>query len=354
LIFQYYKARVLLVEDNQFNQELALELLEMQGMVAELAENGLDAVERIAKNQAQDFDIVLMDCQMPVMDGYTATQQIRAAWGEHLPIIAMTANVMAEDIVRAEEAGMNEYIAKPINVDKMMSTIAKWALNIKEKESSMSLVAEAGVENNEAQVNDEMLVSEQLNTEVGLRMLSGNKALYMRLLNRFKESFTNSVNELRGLLENQTIEDATRLAHTIKGTSANIGTLLLQRIAAKIEQHCHANELEAATGLLDELQDSLTQVIADIDSFLVMNQVEVQSSDNQNNEVSEEEFKQRLQVLRDDLGNYDSNSESAFLELLKAMNIEEKQQLNPVASAIENYDFEQALVELNSYYPEQG
>jgi len=347
--------RVLLVEDNQFNQELALELLEIQGMVAELAENGLEAVERIAKNQTKDFDIVLMDCQMPVMDGYTATQQIRSAWGEHLPIIAMTANVMTEDIVRAEEAGMNAYIAKPINVDKMMSTIAKWALNIKEKESSMPLVAEASIENNEAQVNDEMLVSEQLNTEVGLHMLSGNKALYMRLLSRFKESFTNSVNELRGLLENQSIEDATRLAHTIKGTSANIGTLLLQRIAAKIEKHCHANELEAATGLLGELQDSLTQVIADIDSFLAMNQVEVQSSDNQNNEVSEEEFKQRLQVLRDNLENYDSNSESAFLELLKAMSTEEKQQqLNPVASAIENYDFEQALTDLNSYYPEQG
>jgi len=347
--------RVLLVEDNQFNQELALELLEMQGMVAELAENGLEAVERIAKNKAQDFDIVLMDCQMPVMDGYTATQQIRSAWGEHLPIIAMTANVMAEDIVRAEEAGMNGYIAKPINVDKMMSTIAKWALNVKEKQLSTPLAVEAVIENNNIQVNDEMLVSEQLNTQAGLKMLSGNKALYIRLLSRFKESFTDSTVELHRLLESQSIEDAARLAHTIKGTSANIGTVLLQGIAAKIEKHCHANELEAATGLLDELEYSLAQVIADIDSFLAINQTETQPDEIQEDTVSEEEFNQRLQVLRDNLENYDSNSETSFLELLKAVNSEEKrQQLQLVASAIENYDFEQALTELNTYYPEQG
>jgi len=343
--------RVLLVEDNQFNQELALELLEIQGMVAELAENGLEAVERIAKSQ--DFDIVLMDCQMPIMDGYTATQKIRAAWGEDLPIIAMTANVMAEDIVRAEEAGMNDYIAKPINVDKMMSTIARWALNVKGKGSFTQRVAESITDNNDIQVNDGMLVSEHLNTQIGLKMLSGNKTLYIRLLSRFKENFSDSENELRRLLDSQSVEDATRLAHTIKGTSANIGTVLLQGIAAKIEKHCLAKELEAAAGLLGELDDSLAHVITGIDSFLTMNQAELQSTDSQDNDVSEEEFNQRLQVLRDNLDNYDSNSDVSFLELLKAINTEEKkQQLNTVASAIENYDFEQALAELNNYYPE--
>ncbi|MCB1778281.1 MAG: response regulator [Candidatus Competibacteraceae bacterium] len=117
-------AKILLVEDNEFNQELAQMLLEMNGLIVETAENGKEALELL---NTQDFDGVLMDCQMPVMDGYEATRQIREQEKyKDLPVIAMTANTMKEDKEKAFVSGMNDYIAKPINPDVMFATIAKW------------------------------------------------------------------------------------------------------------------------------------------------------------------------------------------------------------------------------------
>ena len=118
-------ARLLLVEDNDMNQELATELLQQAGMTVVIANNGQESLDILAKDAA--FDGVLMDCQMPVMDGYTATREIRKnpAFKE-LPIIAMTANAMAGDREKVIEAGMSDHIAKPLNVAEMYATIAKW------------------------------------------------------------------------------------------------------------------------------------------------------------------------------------------------------------------------------------
>jgi CheY-like chemotaxis protein len=118
-------ARVMLVEDNDMNQELALELLANAGIDVTLAVNGKEAVEKIAADSA--YDGVLMDCQMPVMDGYTATREIRKNPAlKDLPIIAMTANAMAGDREKVIDAGMNDHIAKPLNVAAMFTTMAKW------------------------------------------------------------------------------------------------------------------------------------------------------------------------------------------------------------------------------------
>jgi CheY-like chemotaxis protein len=130
-------AKVLLVEDNDMNQELAMELLANAGMEVVLANHGQEALDILAKDS--NFDGVLMDCQMPVMDGYTATREIRKnAQFKDLPIIAMTANAMAGDREKVLEAGMWDHIAKPLNVGEMFATIAKW---IKPKAGSSSAIA---------------------------------------------------------------------------------------------------------------------------------------------------------------------------------------------------------------------
>ena len=117
-------AHILLVEDNEFNQEVAVALLQQQGIRADLAVNGEEALRMV---QAHDYDGVLMDCQMPVMDGYEATRAIRQLPGRgDLPIIAMTANAMREDIAQALTSGMNDHIAKPINVRDMFSIMGRW------------------------------------------------------------------------------------------------------------------------------------------------------------------------------------------------------------------------------------
>jgi CheY-like chemotaxis protein len=118
-------ARLLLVEDNDMNQELATELLEQAGITIVIANNGQEALDILAKDAA--FDGVLMDCQMPVMDGYTATREIRKNLAyKDLPIIAMTANAMSGDREKVIEAGMWDHIAKPLNVAEMYATIARW------------------------------------------------------------------------------------------------------------------------------------------------------------------------------------------------------------------------------------
>ena len=114
------------MEDNELNREIAVEILQDAGFTMDTAENGLVAVERMKKALPGDYDLVLMDIQMPVMDGYEATREIRGIENpniSNIPIIAMTANAFDEDKQRTQEAGMNGYVAKPIDIPKMLETL---------------------------------------------------------------------------------------------------------------------------------------------------------------------------------------------------------------------------------------
>jgi CheY-like chemotaxis protein len=154
-------ARVLLVEDNDMNQELAMELLANAGIDVTLAVNGQDALDKISAEPR--FDGVLMDCQMPVMDGYTATREIRKNEKyRNLPIIAMTANAMAGDREKVMEAGMNDHIAKPLNVGAMFATIAKW----------IKPAAQHAVSGQKADIATKSIATNAMNTgDVGLNDL---------------------------------------------------------------------------------------------------------------------------------------------------------------------------------------
>lgn len=121
--------RILLVEDNQLNREIAMEILNMQGLCVETAVNGKEAVEMFKQSTVGKYDAILMDIQMPVMNGYEATEAIRAFKREDantIPIFALTANAFITDIVKAQNAGMNGHIAKPIDVEILIKTLQKW------------------------------------------------------------------------------------------------------------------------------------------------------------------------------------------------------------------------------------
>ncbi len=170
-------AKVLLVEDNEINQELALELLANGGIHTELANNGQEAVDKI---ENEDFDGVLMDIQMPILDGYGATRQIRKQERfKDLPIIAMTANAMAGDREKVLEAGMNDHIAKPINVRDMFTTMAKWI-------TSSNKVPEPLQPAVLVDAIDEKPLPDLPGIDIarGLATTDGNHKLYRRLLNK--------------------------------------------------------------------------------------------------------------------------------------------------------------------------
>ncbi|MGR8931550.1 MAG: transporter substrate-binding domain-containing protein, partial [Gammaproteobacteria bacterium] len=183
-------ATILLVEDNEINLELAMELLTSNGLNVEVARDGSQALEVLA---TQDFDGVLMDCQMPVMDGYEATRQIRQLprFGD-LPILAMTANAMAGDREKVLAAGMNDHIAKPINVTELFQTLAKWV-----KPSGSPLPSPVSTSQSKSVTVMQSL--DGIDVAEGLDRVAGNSELYLKLLRRLSESYAHFADEFESL-----------------------------------------------------------------------------------------------------------------------------------------------------------
>jgi CheY-like chemotaxis protein len=246
---------VLLVEDNEMNQELARELLEQAGIRVVLAGNGQEALDILAADRA--FDGVLMDCQMPVMDGYTASLAIRAdAALAHLPVIAMTANAMAGDRDKVLAAGMNDHIPKPLRVAEMFATIARWVVP-GDTGPADALPAAATAE------AAELGPLQGIDTRIGLATTSGNAALYQRLLRRFHDGNADFEVQFRNAQGGQDAAAAARMAHTLKGTAGTIGATAVQAAAARLEHACAeghaAQEIDVA---LQAVLDALSPVLA--------------------------------------------------------------------------------------------
>ena len=250
-------AKVLLVEDNEINQELALELLTSNGIAVEVASDGQEALDLLEK---EDFDGVLMDCQMPVMDGYTATRKLRKQERfKDLPILAMTANAMVGDREKVLDAGMNEHIAKPINIYDMFHTMAKWITA-----SNPVAVIEAV---NEVKVDDvleeevEIPTMEGIDVEDGLKRVAGNRKLYRKILLKFRDSQANVVSEVKTALDDDDLELATRTAHSLKGVAGNIGAFDLQVAAQNLEAELNQGKTYGLEPLFEAVNAQLAQIL---------------------------------------------------------------------------------------------
>jgi len=228
-IQQICGAKILLVEDNLLNQELAVALLEKNKIRVMVVNNGKEALDVLEKEQ---FDAILMDIQMPVMDGFEATQQIRKS-NSNIPIIAMTANVMIKEQRRAFDVGMNDYLGKPINVREMFSTLSKW-INLENRQTS-------AIENKEKSLDLSALKPfdhfKQINFRQALYNLDNDIDLYYAILDTFVNDHANAINEYQTYYQNHQFEECIRSIHSLKGVSANIGAEKLS-LAAKNLEHC--------------------------------------------------------------------------------------------------------------------
>jgi two-component system, sensor histidine kinase and response regulator len=253
-------ARILLVEDHPLNQELARELLRRAGMDVVLAENGQDALARLA--DSGPFDGVLMDCQMPVMDGYTATERLRAnpAW-QKLPVIAMTASALVEDRDRALASGMNAHITKPINVELMLRTMAQWIVVRTAAKFEPESPAEPAWPPSGA--------SEVIDTSDGLARCMGKASLYRRLLHGFREAKTGFPAQLKAALAQQRHEEAHRAVHDLKGLAGTIGATTLHGSAQDLQKALAPDTAGPVfdAALAAALAD-LERVLRDIDRLL--------------------------------------------------------------------------------------
>jgi len=250
-------SRLLLVEDNYVNQEVAKEILASAGFVVDLRENGLDAVQAV---QEHDYDIVLMDVQMPVMDGLEATRQIRALGGRFtkLPIIAMTAHALSGDSDKSIAAGMNAHLTKPIDPGNIFKTIANW---ITPTQKDISDSTGTGNEQNVDTETDSLPDLPGIDVADGLARLRGNKAAYRRILIGFRDKQTDAASRLEAFIGQHEWEEAASLAHTLKGSGGNLGAKCLYSDAAAMEQACRAADAEAVQSKLTALCASLAEVI---------------------------------------------------------------------------------------------
>ena len=222
---------LLVVEDNYINQEVAKGLLENMGLTIQIANNGQEGVEAV---RAGNFDVVLMDIQMPIMDGLEACKIIRKQYdATTLPVIAMTADAMVEDEARSLAAGMNAHLSKPIDPDLLYKTLLQF---LPSEDENTTITHIAGV-----------------NLEQALKHLAGNTDLLMRLLQQFEKSHADDVTTLRRLLNQGDSATAKKLIHTLKGVAGNLGIEKLHQAAKELESEMNENNLQQLEALLAEV-----------------------------------------------------------------------------------------------------
>jgi CheY-like chemotaxis protein len=261
-------ARILLVEDNELNQEVALELLKEAGLVVDLAENGKIALDRL---NVEQYDLVLMDMQMPIMDGVTATLEMRKRPAlKELPVVAMTANAMKADRDRCLAAGMNDHISKPIEPEDLWKALLQWIA----PRPSGKLSAYERLHPQEDQVLPSSI--DGLDMASGLRRMLGRKHVYVEMLRRYVVAQKSVLADIHEAVVCDDFAKAERLAHTLKGASGTIGAAAVQHLAAEFEEAIKRHLSRANLGLhLSAIRVPLEKLLADLERLMPAGRAEI-------------------------------------------------------------------------------
>ena len=243
---------VLLVEDNEINCQVATELIEITGAQVTIAENGLLALSLLTEKKISP-DLVLMDIQMPEMDGYEATRKIRENKSlVSLPVIGLTAHALAEEQMKCFNAGMNDHVSKPINPEILYAAIQRWCVSgpVNEENNNSRIVKKP----------EDFPAIKGINTDEGLIRTGGNTELYKKLLKMFISEQKETAVNIRNSLSEGKVDEAERYAHGIKGVAGNIGATALFLSAEALEKAIRGDNQIAET-ILDEFSLRLSEVI---------------------------------------------------------------------------------------------
>ncbi|MCL2022421.1 MAG: response regulator [Betaproteobacteria bacterium] len=340
-------ARILLVEDNELNQQVASEILQDAGFVVNVVENGKAALEEMRKISGQPYDLIFMDVQMPVMDGLEAAWRLRAQ-GETCPIIAMTANAMPGDREKCLEAGMNDYVTKPIEPEQLSQALLRW---IKPRPENMKKDNDTPEE-----VADEVVLPRQipgLDIELGLRRVLGNPFLYRNILHKFLAGHREVSSRLRGILvgnrDENAWKEAHRLIHTLKGAAGTIGSVEVAKRAGELERLMleRSNDWPKPLATLDEVLEPLLLGLEDYFRQLPDEEKESQLP----SEITDETV-EMLECLFRLIEENDAEAVDMVTGLRSRLKeMLGKKQFAALNSALEVFDFEGAQAVLRPFIP---
>ncbi|MCX7173054.1 MAG: response regulator [Proteobacteria bacterium] len=329
-------AHILLVEDNDLNQEVAGEILRDAGFTVDIADNGQIAVDMVRRSA---YDIVLMDMQMPVMDGVTATVEIRKLdQFRELPIVAMTANAMQQDRDRCIAAGMQDFVTKPIEPDQLWTALLRW---VKPRQAAATEAP---------RVKPDSTANADLPTDIagldvanGLRRVLGKKSLYLSMLRKFVAGQRHAVNDVKTALAADDWGTAERLAHTTKGVAGNIGAGEVQALAAAVEQAVKEHQPpEAIDAAVAALAPRLEQLIAEIAASLPAEEGKAVVV------VDTARLKEVCARLAALLADDDSEAGDVLDDNADLLNSAFPNEYRAIDDAIKSYDFEAALARLKN------
>ncbi|MBU1564311.1 MAG: response regulator [Proteobacteria bacterium] len=245
-------SRILLVEDNLINQQVATELLEQAGLHVTVVENGNQGVVAAASGQ---YELIFMDIQMPEMDGYTAARKIRAAGNVLTPIVAMTANAMTGDREKSLAAGMNDHLTKPIEPEELYKILTTWiAPADREVEKGGRIVAAAS-----GTADIPLVTIHGIDVACGLKRVNNNPQLYLQLLKKFVEDHSTDAERTATCLQDGDTATALRTVHTIKGIAGSLGAHTLQHGSAMLEQALQQKMTEQYPQLLTDFTQLLRE-----------------------------------------------------------------------------------------------
>jgi PAS domain S-box-containing protein len=252
-------ASILLVEDNKLNQEVALQLLRDAGFIVDLADNGEVAVHKVQKTL---YDLVLMDMQMPIMDGITAAQEIRKLPKcAHLPIIAMTANAMQVDRQRCLDAGMNDHLPKPVNPENLWQMLLRWIKAPQQAGKDLSIV------NQPVQYTDDDLWElKSISAADGIRYCGGKVDVYRKQLGRFGLHYQGAAIKLQGLITEKKLVAAQSFCHELKGVCGTLGATEMFACVTEMDGLLKHQKVPTAAQF-NELHQLLQQLTDDINEL---------------------------------------------------------------------------------------
>jgi len=340
--------RVLLVEDNEVNQQVATELLESEGAKVTIANHGAEAVKLLTQGVPPlPFDIVLMDLQMPEMDGLTATKILRAhPHLQQLPIIAMTAHAMAEEAQRCLDAGMNDHVAKPVDPGTFFATIARWTRAHRREvlEVPVTPPSQTGFRSAEGEIILPQIGG--VDVAAGLQRVAGNKRLYRDLLTQFavKHEFTGTT--IRQALASGDRSKAERLTHSLKGAAGNLGLNEIFQTAGKLEGAIRVSQA-GIEDLIEELTAVLDRQVRNIHAaFPVGGADEKTRLDSR--PTDPEEVLAALANLKELLESNDADAPEAYRNLAAVLgDSDSPSRLEALGAAVNSFDFEAALRRLD-------